>query len=216
MNSNLIKSTIAFVKQELSGNESGHDWWHTYRVYRTAESIAEKEHCNKTVVLLGALLHDISDAKLNGGDEKLAGKLAGDFLASQKVDPDIIQEVLYIIEHISFRKNLNKKSELTPELAVVMDADRLDAIGAIGIARTFNYGGFKNRLIHDPDFNQSDADTYDAYTKSEAPTIHHFYDKLLHLKDLMNTKTGKAMAEERHRFMETYLDRFYKEWNGEM
>ncbi|MFC0878097.1 HD domain-containing protein [Saccharicrinis sp. FJH2] len=216
MNSNLIKATIAFVKQELSGNESGHDWWHTYRVYKTAESIAEKEYCNKTVVLLGALLHDISDAKLNGGDEKLAGKLAGDFLARQKVDPDIIQEVLYIIEHISFRKNLNKKSELTPELAVVMDADRLDAIGAIGIARTFNYGGFKNRLIYDPDYNQPDADTYDGYTKSEAPTIQHFYDKLLHLKDLMNTKTGKTIAEERHRFMETYLGRFYKEWNGEM
>ncbi|MFB6319240.1 HD domain-containing protein [Saccharicrinis sp. FJH54] len=216
MNDDLIQTTMSFVKKELSGTESGHDWWHTFRVFKTAEHIAHGEKCNLTVVLLGALLHDISDAKLNGGDETLAVQKAQNFLINQQVDPGIIQQVVYIIDHISFRKNLDNKVAMTPELAIVMDADRLDAIGAVGIARTFNYGGYKNRGIHDPEYKQSNAASYDTYTTSEAPTVQHFYDKLLKLKDLMNTNTGKALAEERHRFMEVYLDRFYREWNGEL
>lgn len=215
MNS-LVVQTTEFVKQELADNESGHNWWHVYRVWKTAESIAKQEPCDRLVVSIGALLHDISDAKLNGGDETIAGNKTTEFLSSLKVDPDIIRQVLYIIEHVSFRKNIDNQNALTPELAVVMDADRLDAIGAIGIARTFNYGGFKNRDIHNPDYLPSDIQSYGEYMKSEAPTIQHFYDKLLKLKGLMNTDTGKAIAEERHRFMEEFLDRFYKEWNGEL
>lgn len=212
----LIKHTIDFVKKELTGAESGHDWWHTYRVWKLADTIAHKEQCHRLTVNLAALLHDISDAKLNGGDEEKAINMARTFLEKEKVDPEIIDQVLYIIENISFRKNIDASAKTTPELAVVMDADRLDAMGAIGIARTFNYGGFKNRRIYDPDEATHDTHNYETYTKNESHTIQHFYDKLLKLKDLMHTKTGKAMAEERHQFMVEYLERFYKEWDGKI
>lgn len=211
----MIEATIHFVKNELQNAESGHDWWHTYRVWKTAEKISLNEPCNRLVVALGALLHDISDAKLNGGNENKAPEMAQTFLKSIGVDPDTIAQVLYIIKHISFRNNLEQSAILTPELAIVMDADRLDAMGAIGIARTFNYGGFKHRAMYNPDLKTEEASDYKSYTASESPTINHFYNKLLKLKDLMNTPTGKLMAQERHDFMVNYLKQFYKEWEGE-
>ncbi len=212
---NLIEKTTTFVKQKLENAESGHDWFHIERVYKNALLIAKRENCDQTIVELGALLHDIADSKFHDGDETIGPKTARIFLESQNVSEVIINQVVLIIENISFKGgNFDRKSS-TIELQIVQDADRLDAIGAIGIARTFNYGGFKNRQIYNPDILPNLKMTKEEYKNSDSPTINHFYEKLLLLKNKMNTETGKKIAQERHQFMETFLEQFYREWNGE-
>lgn len=212
---NLIQKTILFVKQQLHGAEGGHDWFHIERVFRNATSIAEGENCNMLVVQLGALLHDVADSKFHNGDETIGPKVARDFLEREGVDEETITHVIAIIENISFKGGIFEKKFSSIELDIVQDADRLDAIGAIGIARAFNYGGFKNRALHDPAIEPKMNQTKEEYKKSTAPTITHFYEKLLLLKDRMNTETGKKLAEGRHKYMEDFLSQFYAEWNGE-
>lgn len=215
MNSKLISNTIAFVKQELRNAEGGHDWFHIERVWKNAKLIAASEEVDHTVVELGALLHDIADSKFHGGDESVGPRKAKHFLMSQPIDPNTIDHVVNIIKNVSFKGGKEERTFSSKELDVVQDADRLDAIGAIGIARTFNYGGFKNRTIYDPDMAPDLNMTKDEYKSSTAPTINHFYEKLLLLKDRMNTATGKQLAQQRHAFMEDFLTQFYHEWNGE-
>lgn len=211
----IIDQTIAYVKQELEGAEGGHDWWHIYRVWQSARHIAAGESVNMLVVELGALLHDIADAKFHNGDEEIGPAKAGTFLQQLAVPTSVIDHVVLIIRHISFKGGNNERIFYSPELGVVQDADRLDAIGAIGIARAFNYGGFKQRALHDPAIVPNLQMTREEYKKNTAPTINHFYEKLLLLKDRMNTASGRAMAEERHQFMEQFLTRFYREWEGQ-
>jgi uncharacterized protein len=212
----LIDNTIAFVKKELVDAEGGHDWFHIERVYKNSLLIAKTEPVNLEVVQLAALLHDIADSKFNNGDEAIGPNKARAFLLKQNVSTETIEHVVNIIAHLSFSKSLDNNSTFqSKELNVVQDADRLDAIGAIGIARAFNYGGFKNRALYDPAIKPKLNLTKAEYKTSTAPTINHFYEKLLLLKDQMNTKTGKRIATERHEFMLAYLEQFYNEWNGE-
>ena len=214
-NTQIIEETIAFVKETLKGAEGGHDWFHIQRVFKNTLLIAKDEKVDVLVVSLGALLHDIADAKFNGGDETVGPRMAKDFLISLGVDKKAIEHVVKIIENISFKSSLDsKKSFESKELQVVQDADRLDAIGAIGIARAFNYGGYKNREIYNPEIAPNLQMTKEEYKKSQAPSINHFYEKLLLLKDKMNTESGNKLAEKRHQFMMDYLEQFYKEWNG--
>jgi len=211
----IIDQTVKFTKETLANAEGGHDWWHIYRVWQLAKKIATTEKTNLLVVELGALLHDIADAKFNDGDESIGPKKAREFLQSISVEEEIITHVENIIQHISFKGGNFEQAFNSTELAVVQDADRLDAIGAIGIARTFNYGGFKNRAIYNPNIQPNLNMSKEEYKNSTAPTINHFYEKLLLLKDRMNTTTGKAMATHRHNYMEQFLKEFYKEWEGE-
>ena len=211
----IIRNTIAFVKETLQGAEGGHDWFHIERVYKNALLIAADENVDKFIVSLGALLHDIADAKFYDGDETVGPKLARDFLESEQVTEEIIIHIENIINYISFKTSLISGEKFTsPELSVIQDADRLDAIGAIGIARCFNYGGFKNSVMYDPEIAPNLNMTKEEYKKSTTPTINHFYEKLLLLKDKMNTKTGKKIANSRHAYMEGFLQQFYNEFNG--
>jgi uncharacterized protein len=214
-NSDLISRTIQFVKQQLANAEGGHDWFHIERVYRNSLLIAQTEDCDEVIVKLGALLHDIADSKFHNNDESIGPKTARAFLEGESADEATIVHVLNIIENISFKGGNFEKKFQSKELEIVQDADRLDAIGAIGIARTFNYGGFKNRSLYDPSIAPNLHMTKEEYKSSEAPTLNHFYEKLLLLKDKMNTETGKQIAQERHRFMEVFLSQFYAEWDGE-
>ena len=207
----IIENTKKFVQQTLKSAEGGHDWFHIERVYKNARQISKTEKVDEFIVALGALLHDIADSKFHNGDESIGPKIAVDFLKSEKVPDDIIEHVQQIIENISFKGGNEIQQFRSPELDVVQDADRLDAIGAIGIARTFNYGGFMNRKLYDPEIKPNLNMTKAEYKTSTAPTINHFYEKLLLLKNRMNTNTGKEMAEERHKFMELYLQQFYHE-----
>jgi len=211
----LIQNTIEFVKQQLQNAEGGHDWFHIERVYKNSLLIAKEENCDLLVVQLGALLHDIADSKFYNGDENVGPKTARTFLENQKVEENIIQNVIDIIKNISFKGGNFNKNFTSIELEIVQDADRLDAIGAIGIARTFNYGGFKNRAIYDPNVPSNLTMTKEEYKNSESPTLNHFYEKLLLLKDKMNTQTAKKLAEKRHAFMQLFLEEFYTEWNGD-
>lgn len=209
-----INNTIAFVKDQLADAEGGHDWFHIERVYKNALLIAKNETVDTFIVSLGALLHDIADSKFHNGDETVGPKLAREFLFEQNVDSKVIEHVINIIENISFKGGNEAQKFRSPELDVVQDADRLDAIGAIGIARCFNYGGFKNRGLYNPDINPNLNMSKEEYKTSNTPTINHFYEKLLLLKDKMNTTTGKKIALARHQFMEQYLAQFYSEWDG--
>jgi uncharacterized protein len=210
----LIDTTISFVKEKLENAEGGHDWFHIERVYRNSLLIAQQENCDSTIVQLGALLHDIADSKFHNGDETVGPRTARAFLESQHVDEAIIQHVINIIENISFKGGNFEKKFNSKELEIVQDADRLDALGAIGIARCFNYGGFKNRVLYDPEIEPNLNMTKEEYKNSESPTLNHFYEKLLLLKDKMNTPTGKKIAEARHHYMEGFLEQFYAEWEG--
>ena len=212
---NLIEKTKIFVKEQLKGAEGGHDWFHIERVYNNALLISNGEECNLTVVQLGALLHDIADSKFHDGDETVGPARAREFMDSQNVPEETITHVVNIIENISFKGGNFEKKFSSKELDIVQDADRLDALGAIGIARAFNYGGFKNRALYDPAIDPNLTMTKEEYKASTAPTVNHFYEKLLLLKDRMNTKTGTQLAIERHNFMKNYLSQFYAEWNGE-
>ncbi|WP_335966774.1 HD domain-containing protein [Galbibacter sp. PAP.153] len=216
-NTETIEHTIAFVKEALINAEGGHDWFHIQRVFNNALLIAKDEKkADPLIVGLGALLHDIADAKFHDGDETIGPKTAETFLRSIKVDETTIEHVKKIIENISFKGGNFNQQFKSLELDIIQDADRLDAIGAIGIARCFNYGGFKNRKLYDPEIapkmNMSKAE----YKKSQSPTINHFYEKLLLLKDRMNTKTGKKIAQKRHEYMEGFLEEFYNEVNGRL
>ncbi len=209
----IIQNTIQFVKEMLKDAEAGHDWFHTERVWKLAQKIALKEGGDSLIIQLGALLHDIADPKFHNGDETLALRIANDFLQTQNLDSQQIEQVLFIIKNISFKNRNEAPTHKNIELQIVQDADRLDAIGALGIARTFNFGGFKNNLMYHPEIPPRINLSKEDYKKSNGTTINHFYEKLLLLRDLMNTPTAYQMAEERHNFMLIFLEQFYKEWN---
>lgn len=211
----IIEATKAFVKSELYDAEGGHDWFHIERVYKNTLLISKSESVDITVVSLAALLHDIADSKFHNGDETIGPRVASEFLLKQNVDSEIIEHVTQIIENMSFKNSFDLDLAFSSrEMEVVQDADRLDAIGAIGIARCFNYGGFKDRPLYDPAVQPNLQMTKAEYKASKAPTLNHFYEKLLRLKDQMHTKTGKRIAQKRHEFMELYLKQFYAEWEG--
>lgn len=210
----IIENTIAFVKNELQDAEGGHDWFHIERVFKNAKKIAAGEAVNDLVVQLAALLHDIADSKFHGGDDTIGPKKAAKFLKGQQISEKESTHIVNIIANVSFKGGNTKNTFHSKELDVVQDADRLDAMGAIGIARTFNYGGFKNRKIYDPSILPQLHMTPPEYKASSAPTINHFYEKLLLLQDKMHTETAKKIAQERHHFMEQFLEQFYAEWNG--
>ena len=210
-----ITATINFVKQELAGAEAGHNWFHVERVYKTALHIAKKETVDVFVVQLAALLHDIADSKFNNGNEDVGPVKATKFLRSLNINETVVVHVQQIIKHMSFKNSFDKQTFTSKEMQVVQDADRLDAMGAIGIARAFNYGGFKNRDLYNPAIAPNLNQSKQEYKNSSAPTINHFYEKLLLLKNTMHTQTGKKLAEERHQFMLVYLSQFYSEWDGE-
>lgn len=215
INLEVVENAKEFVKTSLENAEGGHDWFHIQRVLNNALLIAKNEDANIFVVTLGALLHDIADYKFHNGDESVGPAIARVFLESQNVNEEVIFHVVKIIENISFKGGNTTRQFNSNELNIVQDADRLDALGAIGIARTFNYGGFKGRALYDPETKPNLNMTKEEYKTSKAPTINHFYEKLLLLKDLMNTSSGRKIAEERHQFMELYLKQFYAECNGE-
>ena len=210
----IIENTIAFVKETLKNAEGGHDWFHILRVLNNSKLIGATENVDLLTVELGALLHDIADSKFHDGDETVGPKVARAFLSTQQVSEEVIVHVIKIIENISFKGGNSNQQFQSKELDVVQDADRLDALGAIGIARAFNYGGFKGRGLYDPEIPPNLSMNKEQYKASTAPTINHFYEKLLLLKDRMNTKTGKQLAEKRHEYMQAYLEQFYQEWNG--
>jgi uncharacterized protein len=210
----IINRTTDHVRAVLSGEGSGHDWWHIERVWRMARRIGQAEGVDLLVVELAALLHDIADWKAHGGDLAAGPKKAGEWLNTLHIEPAIVERVCQIIGNMSFKGAKVAEAVLSPEGQVVQDADRLDAIGAIGIARAFAYGGSRGRLLYDPACKPIDHDSAEAYLNNKGTTVNHFYEKLLLLKDRMNTPTGRAIAEERHRFMEDYLRQFYQEWEG--
>lgn len=213
-NKQLIANTEDFVKDSLKNAEGGHDWFHIQRVLNNARLIAKGEKADQLVVELAALLHDIADSKFHGGDETVGPATARKFLSSQGADEAVIEHVAKIIENVSFKGGNIARTFSSIELDIVQDADRLDALGAIGIARTFNYGGHKNRALYDPAIEPRLNMSKEEYKASNAPTINHFYEKLLLLKDRMNTQTGKKIAGARHDFMIDYLNHFFAEWNG--
>ena len=210
----IIRQTVSYVQKELQGAEGGHDWFHIQRVWTNAKQIAATENADVFIIELGALLHDIADAKFHNGNEEVGPQKARAFLQSLHVDDNVIDHVEQIIRHISFKGGNFAAAFQSPELDVVQDADRLDALGAIGIARAFHYGGFKNREIYNPAIAPHLNMSKEEYKSSSAPTINHFYEKLLLLKERMNTASGKKIAEERDAFMRQYLDQFYGEWEG--
>lgn len=212
----IIENTKSFVKQSLKNTEAGHDWFHVERVYKNSLLIASTEKCTLFVVSLAALLHDIADSKFHNGDETMGPKIAEEFLNSQKVNHETINHVVKIIENLSYKGGQTVKTHTSKELDIVQDADRLDAMGAIGISRAFHYGGYKNRLLYDPQIKPNLSMNKEEYKNSTAPTINHFYEKLLLLKGLMNTETGKKLAEKRHDFMVLFLNQFFAEWGGRL
>lgn len=207
----IINKTVSFVKDTLVNAEGGHDWWHIHRVWTNAKLIAQTEQADNFIVQLAALLHDIADAKFHGGNEDIGPEVAGNWLRGIAVDDVVIHHVQQIIRYMSFKAGFGEVAFTSKEMEIVQDADRLDAIGAVGIARAFSYGGFKNRAMYDPSIKPDLNLTKEAYKNSTAPTINHFYEKLLLLKDKMNTATGKKLAEQRHQFMLDYLQQFYME-----
>ena len=214
MTSSIISKTCKFVENRLAGDGSGHDWWHIFRVWTLAKKIAVEEKAQLETVELGALLHDIADWKFHGGDDSIGPAMAQEFLNNNDVDPQVIESVVDIVSTISYKGAGVATPMKTLEGKIVQDADRLDAIGALGIARTFAYGGYKNRLIYHPDEKPVLHQSYTDYKKNEGHTINHFYEKLLLLRERMNTKTGKQIADGRHQFMENFLEQFYREWDG--
>lgn len=214
-NAQIIQKTADFVQEELRGAEAGHDWWHILRVWNNTRLILRGQNADAFVCELAALLHDIADAKFHNGNEEIGPQIAQDFLEKEGVHRATIKHIVQIIRHMSFKTSLGKTNFSSLEMQIVQDADRLDAMGALGIARAFNYGGYKNREIYNPEIPPVEHLSKDTYKNSTAPTINHFYEKLLRLKELMNTDSAKKIAEQRHAFMETFLQQFYAEWKGE-
>lgn len=209
----IIQITAAYIKEKFSGESSGHDWWHIYRVWQNALHLAKSEKADLFVVQLGALLHDIADWKFSDGDEKAGARVAAEYLQKLSVPQFIVEKVCEVINEVSFKGAGVTTATSNLESAIVQDADRLDAIGAIGIARAFAYGGYKGREIYNPEIPAAPHHNFDAYKNNSSPSVNHFYEKLLLLQDRMQTKTGKKLAAERHRFMEQYLVQFYQEWH---
>ena len=214
MTNPIISKTCKFVENKLAGDGSGHDWWHIFRVWTLAKKIAVEEKAQMEIVELGSLLHDIADWKFHGGDDSIGPAMAQEFLSNNDVDPQLTESVVDIVSTISYKGAGVATPMKTLEGKIVQDADRLDAIGALGIARTFAYGGYKNRLIYHPDEKPVLHQSYTDYKKNEGHTINHFYEKLLLLRERMNTKTGKRIADGRHQFMQSFLEQFYREWDG--
>ena len=213
----IIRKTESFVQDTLQGSEAGHDWSHIDRVVRNDRTIAAGEKADPLVIELAALLHDIADSKFHNGNEELGPERSERFLKGLDLPAELVDHVVNIVRNVSFKNELDPSKEDrfdSIELQVLKDADRLDAIGAIGVARAFHYGGYKNRALYDPSIKPLEKQSKEQYKTSKAPTINHFYEKLLLLKDKMNTQTGRKMAEERHAFMESFLDHFYREWEG--
>lgn len=210
----IISRTEEFVKGQLENDSTGHDWWHIHRVRNLAMVLAKEEKANLLIVELGALLHDIADHKFHGGDAMIGPAMARSWLSGMSVDKSIIDAVVEIVQGVSYKGAGVETPMQSIEGKVVQDADRIDALGAIGIARTFAYGGYKGHGLYDPEIEPVMHDSFESYKKSKAPTINHFYEKLLLLKDRMNTDTGRKIANERHLFMEEYLQRFFAEWEG--
>ena len=210
----IVADCAKYVQHALKEAEGGHDWFHIERVWKNAKLIAQNEPCDLIIVELAALLHDIADSKFHNGNEDIGPIKAREFLATTHLSSDAVEHIIAIIRNVSFKGGKIAKNHSSIELDIVQDADRLDALGAIGIARTFNYGGYKNRTIYDPSILPNLNMTKEEYKASNAPTLNHFYEKLLLLKDLMNTSAGKMIAQERHSFMEVFLSQFYDEWNG--
>lgn len=217
MQSSAIDSTVHFVKHSLVANDGGHDWWHIYRVWQLAKHIAKQEQANKLVVELAALLHDVADEKFTPSGDQQSTSLVSQHLQSCGLNQDLIDQVNYIVSNVSFRNSLAKRKKQTEpiELLIVQDADRLDALGAIGIARAFAYGGFSGRTLYDPNIRPQEFKSKQAYQNSQGPTLNHFYEKILLLKDGMHTNTAKTIAHQRHQFVKTYLTQFLTEWNLE-
>ena len=218
MNSNIreqsiIRETEKYIKSHFQHDSSGHDWWHIYRVRNLALHLSRKEGGNRFDIEMAALLHDLDDWKINADNKEPRTKV---WLEKQGISTEIARKIIQIIDEVSFKGAGVETPVSTLEAMVVQDADRLDAMGAIGIARTFAYGGNKGRLLYDPAVSPELHESFDSYKKTSAPTINHFYEKLLLLKDRLNTETAKKIAAGRHRFMETYLERFFKEWEGEI
>ncbi|HLR49289.1 MAG TPA: HD domain-containing protein [Candidatus Sphingobacterium stercoripullorum] len=210
----ILEKTIDYVKQELHGIESGHDWFHIQRVLTNTNMLLEFEEGDPLVCQLAALLHDIADSKFHSGNEEIGPLKAKAFLESMNINAESIEHVTSIIRNMSFSSSFSMPTFDSPEYRIVQDADRLDAIGAIGIARAFNYGGYKNREIYNPEIQVQEINTSEDYKSNADPTINHFHVKLLKLKDKMNTKTARSIAEKRHAFMQAFLDQFYQEWSG--
>lgn len=213
----IISRTEAFVKDTLEGSEAGHDWSHIERVVKNARTIGAHENADLFVVEIAALLHDIADSKFHNGNEEIGPERSENFLKDLGLSSDMVDHVVNIVRHVSFKNELDTSRGAfdSIELRVLKDADRLDAMGAIGVARAFHYGGYKNRALYDPSIKPAVTQSKEQYKKSNAPTINHFYEKLLLLKDKMNTETGRKLAEERHSFMKKFLERFYREWEGQ-
>jgi len=212
----ILKQTEEFVGQALAGESSGHDWWHIHRVSRLAAEIGKAEGADLFIVQLAALLHDIDDYKLVRDSDTDDPRRAREWLEHLEVGKELIDSVCQIITEMSFKGARVRSNTTTKEGMVVQDADRLDAIGAIGIARAFAYGGARGRLLYDPQVQPVEHASFEDYKKNTGPTINHFYEKLLLLKDRMNTETGRQLAAARHQFMEQFLDQFFKEWRGEL
>jgi uncharacterized protein len=210
----ILSKTEAYVRNKLEGEGSGHDWWHIHRVRNTALKLGKKEKADLFVIELAALLHDIADHKFHDGDEKIGPATARKWLSNLNTDESVIDHVCEIIRDVSFKGAEVETPMKTKEGQIVQDADRLDAIGAIGVARAFAYGGYKGRELHNPNIKPKSHDSFDSYKKSAGPTLNHFYEKLFLLKDRMNTESGRKLAEQRHRFMQEFVERFLKEWNG--
>ena len=209
----IISQTITFVKQQLKGDATGHDWWHVHRVWHMALTLAEQEGADLFVVQLATLLHDIADWKFHAGDDKKGEVIARQWLESLGLEEKVISHVCQIVSDISFKGAGVATHMKTIEGKVVQDADRLDAIGAIGIARAFAYGGYKKREMYNPEIEPLLHQSFEQYKNSEGTTVNHFYEKLLLLKNRMNTQSALQIAEERHQFMEVFLDKFLKEWD---
>ncbi|WP_290966102.1 HD domain-containing protein [Gracilimonas sp.] len=215
MDSEIIEKTEEYVRKKLQGEGTGHDWWHIHRVRNTALQLAKIEDADLFIVELAALLHDIADHKFHDGDEEIGPATARNWLENIGVEESIINRVCIIIRDVSFKGAEVETKMDTIEGKVVQDADRLDALGAIGIARAFAYGGYKGRELYNPEIKPESHSSFEAYKKSTGPTLNHFYEKLFLLKDRMNTQAGRKEAEKRHQFMKEFVDQFISEWGGD-
>lgn len=210
----ILYRTKRMVQEKFEGEGSGHDWWHISRVWKNAKAIAKEENVDQFIVELGALLHDIADWKDHDGDLEAGPRATREWLEAQRVESGDLERVVDIVRNVAFKGANVEDAQVSPELEVVRDADRLDAIGAIGIARAFTYGGSKGRTMYDPSIPPKMHDSAEHYHNDRSHTVNHFYEKMLLLKDRMGTEAGRRMAESRHAFMEKYLKQFYDEWNG--
>jgi len=210
----IIRKVAQYAKERMAGEPTGHDWWHTNRVWHLSKKIAKKEGGDLFIIELSSLLHDIDDWKFSGGGDKQGAKRAKRIMEKLGVEAEVVRQVCYIVENISFKGALVKDKMKILEGKVVQDADRLDVIGAIGIARVFAYGGYLKREIYNPRIKPKLHRTFSEYKKSKGTSINHFYEKVLLLKDRLHTKTAKQMAQQRHRFVENYLKQFFQEWEG--